>query len=424
MTYAEALAHLQSLRQFGFQPGLETTRRLAAAVGAPQDGLRFIHVAGTNGKGSTCAFIEAIQRAAGRRTGLYTSPHLVRFGERIQVDRQPIPDADLARLVARLRSATPAGMEPTFFEFTTVVALMWFAEQAVDVVVWETGLGGRLDATNIVEPLASVITSVGLDHQQVLGGTIGAIAAEKAGIIKPGVPVVTSADAPDALAVIGHRAKELDCHCVVVGTSAVGRLSTPVSLAGPHQRLNAATAAATCRLLRTFLPVSDEQIAGGLARTVWAGRMQRLERGSGTWLLDGAHNPDGIAAFRRTLGEEFPGSHPTLVVGMLRDKAWKEMLAELAKVAGRFVVSPVASTRTVGAEELRDALKELRCNRPVRVVGSAAEAVKAASADPFVAVTGSLYFIGEVMEGLGIEPGSSGDERGLNEWGGGNRPAR
>ncbi|MEY3546561.1 MAG: Bifunctional protein FolC: Folylpolyglutamate synthase and Dihydrofolate synthase, partial [Verrucomicrobiota bacterium] len=150
MTPAEALAYLHQLSQFGFQPGLDSTRRLAAAVGNPQERLRFIHVAGTNGKGSTCAFLESMYRAAGFRTGLYTSPHLVRFGERIQVSRNPLPDETLARLVSELRQRMPDDLTPTFFEFTTVVALMAFAEASVDLVLWETGLGGRLDATNIV----------------------------------------------------------------------------------------------------------------------------------------------------------------------------------------------------------------------------------------------------------------------------------
>ncbi|MCX6861939.1 MAG: Mur ligase family protein [Verrucomicrobia bacterium] len=299
MTPVEALAYLHQLSQFGFQPGLDSTRRLAAAVGNPQERLRFIHVAGTNGKGSTCAFLESMYRAAGFRTGLYTSPHLVRFGERIQVGRCPLPDETLARLVSELRQRMPADLTPTFFEFTTVVALMAFAEAAVDLVLWETGLGGRLDATNIVTPLASVITAIGLDHMQVLGGTVGEIAAEKAGIIKPGIPIVTSVDRADALAVIQYRARELDAHCVVVDAAAVGRMTLPVALIGPHQRVNATLAVVTIRLLRAFLPVSDEHLAHGLANTHWAGRMQIFQRGEQTWLLDNLVTRWGAQCGRR-----------------------------------------------------------------------------------------------------------------------------
>ena len=430
MTPAEALAYLHQLSQFGFQPGLDSTRRLAAAVGNPQERLRFIHVAGTNGKGSTCAFLESMYRAAGFRTGLYTSPHLVRFGERIQVSRNPLPDETLARLVSELRQRMPDDLTPTFFEFTTVVALMAFAEASVDLVLWETGLGGRLDATNIVTPLASVITSIGLDHMQVLGGTVGEIAAEKAGIIKPGTPILTSVDRADALAVIQYRARELDAHCVVVDAAAVGRMTWPVSLLGSHQRVNATLAVVTARLLRAFLSVSDEHLAHGLANTHWAGRMQIFQRGEQTWLLDGAHNADGVAAFRRALSEHFPQRHPVMVVGMLRDKAWQEMATHLAPAASRLVVAPVSSPRTVQPEELRQALQEAHCGRAVRTCASVEEALRAVAREPFVAVTGSLYFIGEVLERLEAihsdeskkpdDPmtteGAGTHQRQLNEW--------
>lgn len=416
MTPAEALAFLHRLSQFGFQPGLDSTRRLAASVGNPHERLRFIHVAGTNGKGSTCAFLESIYRAAGFRTGLYTSPHLVRFGERIQVDRQVLPDETLARLVSELRQRMPPDLQPTFFEFTTVLALMAFAEQQVDLVIWETGLGGRLDATNIVTPLASVITSIGLDHMQVLGATVGEIATEKAGIIKPGIPVLTAVDRADALEVIRYRARELDAHCVGVDASAVGRMTLPVSLLGPHQRVNATLAVVTVRLLRALFPVSDEQIAHGLAHTVWAGRMQVIQRGEQTWLLDGAHNEDGVGAFRRALAEHFPGRHPVMVLGMLRDKAWRGMASQLAPAASRLVVAPVSSPRTVAPEELRQALQEAHCGRAVRACATVDEALRAVAREPFVAVTGSLYFIGEFLERLEAQADGDRDERRLNDW--------
>ena len=416
MTPAEALAFLHQLSQFGFQPGLESTRRLAASVGNPHERLRFIHVAGTNGKGSTCAFLESVYRTAGFRTGLYTSPHLVRFGERIQVNRQILPDETLARLVSALRQRMPADLQPTFFEFTTVVALMAFAEQEVDLVIWETGLGGRLDATNIVTPLASVITSIGLDHMQVLGNTVGEIATEKAGIIKPGIPVLTAVDRADALEVLRYRARELDSHCVVVDANAVGRMTLPVSLLGPHQRVNATLAVVTVRLLRALFPVSDAQIAHGLAHTVWAGRMQLLQRGEQTWLLDGAHNEDGVAAFRRALTDHFPGRYPVMVLGMLRDKAWREMASHLAPAASRLVIAPVSSPRTVAPNELRQALQEAGCGRAVRACETVDEALRAVGREPFIAVTGSLYFIGECLERLEAQTHCDRDERRLNDW--------
>src|SRR6267154_1575814 len=205
MTYEAAIQFLYSLRLFGTKLGLENTFKLAAAAGNPQDHLRFIHVAGTNGKGSTCAMLESIYRAAGLRVGLFTSPHLISFRERIQVNRQLIPESELIRLVEEfqpLLKQFPANNHLTLFEVVTVMALKYFAEQKCDLVIWETGLGGRLDATNIVTPLASVITNIAFDHQQWLGDTLGKIAFEKAGIIKSEIPVATAAGEPEALAVI------------------------------------------------------------------------------------------------------------------------------------------------------------------------------------------------------------------------------
>src|ERR1700722_989675 len=211
MTYAEAIQFLYGLNLFGANFGLEATRKLAALAGNPQERLRFIHVAGTNGKGSTCAMLESIYRAAGLRVGLFTSPHLVAFGERIQVDRQLIGEADIARLAAEIKSLLtqfPAEQHPTFFEVVTVMALRYFAEQKCDLVIWEAGLGGRLDATNIVTPLASIITNIQFDHQQWLGDTLERIAIEKAGIIKPGVPVITAVDDPGAFRILFETARE------------------------------------------------------------------------------------------------------------------------------------------------------------------------------------------------------------------------
>jgi dihydrofolate synthase/folylpolyglutamate synthase len=220
MTYPNAIHFLYDLRWFGAKFGLENTFKLAALAGNPQDKLRFIHVAGTNGKGSTCALLESIYRAAGLRVGLFTSPHLVSFRERIQVNRQLISEADVVRLVEELQLALkefPKDHHPTFFEVVTLMALRYFAEQKCDLVIWETGMGGRLDATNIVTPLASVITNISFDHQQWLGDTLAKIAGEKAGIIKPGVPVLTATDAPEALEVIEETARRLNAPLVKAG---------------------------------------------------------------------------------------------------------------------------------------------------------------------------------------------------------------
>src|ERR1041385_2215950 len=197
MQYQEAVEFLYKLQQFGANFGLERAFLLAELAGRPQDKLRFIHVAGTNGKGSTCAMLESIYRHAGYKTGLFTSPHLISFAERIQINRQLIPEPEVARLVAEMRELLkqlPEGDHPTFFEVVTIMALIWFAERKCDIIIWETGLGGRLDATNIVTPLASVITNISFDHEKWLGHTIPEIAREKAGIIKPNVPVITGVE--------------------------------------------------------------------------------------------------------------------------------------------------------------------------------------------------------------------------------------
>jgi len=420
VTYSDALSYLHSLQQFGFKPGLDSTRRLAALVGNPHDSLRFIHVAGTNGKGSVCAMLESIYRTAGYRTGLFTSPHLVRFGERIRVDLTPIPDADLARLVQRLRdasaSATPP-IEPTFFEFTTVIALLWFLEQGVDIVLWETGLGGRLDATNIVTPLAAVVTQIGLDHMAVLGPTVAAIAAEKAGIFKPGIPALTSATDPDALAILDFKAREVDAPFVHVGTSAIEHFRFEIPLLGDHQRVNATLVAATIRTLRAFLPVSDDQMAQGFASVRWPGRLQLLTRGSQKILLDGAHNRDGVAALCAALERHFPGHPPVLILGMLADKEWRHMAHSLVGIASRVITVPVSSHRTVSAPDLRAACLAAPVRRPVRAVDSLEVALKACAHDPFVLISGSLYLIGEVLEALNESP-THAEERSLNEWSG------
>src|SRR5580765_2210701 len=266
MTYPEAIQFLYSLRMFGTKLGLENTFKLAELAGNPQKDLRFVHVAGTNGKGSTCAMLESIYRAAGLKTGLFTSPHLVSFCERIEINRQLIPENEVARLVSELQPLMknfPAGAHPTFFEVVTIMALKYFREQNCDLIIWETGLGGRLDATNIVTPLATFITNVQFDHQLWLGDSMAKIAFEKAGIIKPGVPVITAAEDPEALTVIERIARARNAPLTVI--SRTTRQSPPLSkiklpLVGEHQRLNAAVALETVKVLQPAIPVSDSAV--------------------------------------------------------------------------------------------------------------------------------------------------------------------
>ena len=416
MNYAEAIQFLYGLQMFGANFGLENTRQLAALAGHPQDKLRFIHIAGTNGKGSTCAMLESIYRAAGLPVGLFTSPHLVSFRERIQVNRQLIPESELIRLVEEfqpLLKQFPADNHLTLFEVVTVMALKFFAEQKCDLVIWETGLGGRLDATNIVTPLASVITNIAFDHQQWLGDTLEKIAAEKAGIIKPGIPVLTATDEPSALAVIEKIAREKNAPLKIVSQLA-GTLPSP--LRGAHQNLNTALAAATVEILQKQIPVMEEEIRAGLADVNWPGRLQLIQKPDGKKiLLDGAHNVAGAEALRTALKNDFAGARPVIIFGALADKNWPDICRMLAPLAAKIFTVPVASGRTADANEL--AKMFLSANPQVEVMAceNLTGALNASQDEAFIVVTGSLYLVGEALELLGHSPAETG-ERGLNEW--------
>src|SRR5687767_4077471 len=320
MIYPEAIKFLYELQLFGAKLGLENTFRLAELCGNPQERLRFIHVAGTNGKGSTCAMLESIYRAAGLRVGLFTSPHLVSFRERIQINRQLISEKEVVAPVEQLMQVLREFDEtdhPTFFEVVTVIGLGYFVAQRCDLVIWETGLGGRLDATNIVTPLASVITNVQLDHEKWLGETIEEIAAEKAGIIKLRVPVLTSAADSRVRAVIAAAATFEQAPLFVISKPLD---DVPLPLLGEHQQLNAALARATVRYLREQIPVSDNVIRRGLETVSWPGRLQVVKRGDQTFLLDGAHNPAGAESLRAAIRKHFTGRSATIILGVMRDK--------------------------------------------------------------------------------------------------------
>ena len=423
MTYPDAIRFLYDLRWFGAKLGLGNTFKLAALAGNPQQRLRFIHVAGTNGKGSTCAMLESVYRAAGLRVGLFTSPHLVAFGERIQVNRRPIGQAEVARLTAELRpwvEQFPAAEHPTFFEVVTVMALRYFAARECDLVVWETGLGGRLDATNIVTPLASVITNIQFDHQEWLGETLADIAAEKAGIIKPGVPVISGAEAPEARAVIAAQARQQTAPLTLVTPADAQRppldgLHLP--LLGRHQKANAAVAVAAVRALAPQLPVSDPTLCAGLSRVRWAGRLQLATLPSGQkLLLDGAHNVGGAQMLASALEEYFPSAKPALVLGILRDKDWPAMCALLAPLAGRILLAPVQNERTAEPHGLAEACRRANPRVPIGEFPSLAAALADTAPEGFVTVAGSLYLIGEAMELLRLSPAKAGQERALNEW--------
>jgi dihydrofolate synthase / folylpolyglutamate synthase len=427
MTYGEAIEFLYGLSRFGTKLGLENTFRLAALCANPHERLQFIHVAGTNGKGSTCAMLESIYRHAGWRVGFFTSPHLISFTERIQIDREPISEAGVVASVEHWQAALERAnrepdergpLKPTFFELVTVMALKHFAEAGCGLVIWETGLGGRLDATNIVTPLASVITNIQFDHERWLGHTLEQIAAEKAGIIKPGRPVVTGTTDPSALGVIRRTARERSAPLVVVTSADLEDTllaKAHVGLPGAHQRWNAAVALATVRMLGRELPVSDATILDGFAAVRWAGRLQIARVGATRVLLDGAHNPAGAAALAAALQQELHGSPATLVIGLFGDKDWRGMCDMLLPQAARVILVPVQSERTVNPEEVRAYGDQRFPGKNLQTCASLSQGLDLALVDPFVAVTGSLHLVGEALELLGLGTGASG-ERDLNAW--------
>ena len=419
MTYPDAIQFLYGLRLFGAKFGLENTLKLAALADNPQTQLRFIHVAGTNGKGSTCAMLESIYRATSLRTGLFTSPHLVSFRERIQIDRQLISEAEVVHLVEKLQPLLgqfPKEHHPTFFEVVTVMALDFFAEKKCELVIWETGLGGRLDATNIVTPLASVITNIALDHQQWLGDTPEKIAFEKAGIIKPNVPVATATDEPKALAVITQIAAERNAPLTIVaGANLPAEIAGAMSLAGEHQKRNAALALATVEILQKQLPVAKAQIVSGLKNVQWPGRLQLIEKGGRRFLLDGAHNIASADALRDSLEKNFAADRKTLILGILGDKDWRPICERLAPTAETIFTVAVSSNRTANPEELEDICRAVNAHAQISTCGSLHEALDKAPASRLTVITGSLYLVGEALELLGCLP-SAKSERELNEW--------
>jgi dihydrofolate synthase/folylpolyglutamate synthase len=415
MTYSQTIEYLYSLRLFGMKLGLGNTLRLAAALGNPHERLRFIHVAGTNGKGSTCAMLENIYRAAGWRVGLFTSPHLVMFAERIQVGRRLISREDIVRLTGEIRAAVDTldgETQPTFFEAVTVLALKYFSEQKCDLVVWETGLGGRLDATNIVTPLASVITNVQLDHQQWLGNTLPEIAREKAGIIKPGIPALTATDDPGALEVIVDVARRQQAPLTVVTEPAS---QYEIGLAGEHQKMNAALALAVVQLLQSQVPVAESAIREGLKTTRWDGRLQTVQQEDGRIiLLDGAHNPAGAQTLAAELHTRFPNRKPAFILGTMADKDYAAICHWLAPVAAKIFLSPIASDRGADPQWLADCCRHSNAAAEVVVCQNIAQALAQAAQESLVVVTGSILFVGEAMQELGLASADS--ERGLNDY--------
>lgn len=422
--YRDACAFLEGLPRFPPGRGVERARGLLEACGRPDRRLDVVHVAGTSGKGSTCAMIDAIARAAGIRTGLFTSPHLVSYSERIQVDGRPVRGAEFARLVAAARPAAEAmlarGEPPAMFDVITAAALTGFERRGCRLAVLEVGLGGRRDATNVVTPLLCVLTSIALEHTQVLGDSVAAIAREKAGIVKSGVPVISGVKDPEARAIIaaecaarGARLVDATVAAVVWDRRAYGdgqtfTLRTPrrvyrdlrLPLLGAFQVENARLAVLAAEELAGMgLPIDAAAVAAGIAGVSWPGRLEVVWRDP-LLVLDGAHSPDRCRALAAALAEHFPGRRPALVVGMMDDKAVDQMVAALAKNASLLVATrppghPLDPRRV--AQAAAGLCPAHVCPRPGDAIRYALP--RAGSGNPVV-VCGSLYLVGAVKAWL------------------------
>jgi dihydrofolate synthase/folylpolyglutamate synthase len=432
MTYPEALSYLGEARRFGMKLGLDTMRDLARRLGEPQKKLRFIHIAGTNGKGSTAAFCESCLRAARYRVGLYTSPHLVSVRERFQVNRDLISEADFVEGMGVVRKAIAQmhGADPTFFEITTALALWYFAREKVDWVVWETGLGGRLDATNIVDPEVCIITNIGLEHQQYLGNTLAEIASEKAGIIKSGVPVVSGIGEGGAARIIEYQAKSRKCDFISVENevneeysdikdgkqlACIGHRVFRLGLLGMHQAFNAACAIAaiehlesTHRYEKPLITDNPDSLDGwgfpssiwnGLETTIWPGRFEILSE-KPLIVLDGAHNPAGmrmlVETWRAFLADRKIDSLAHLVFASVADKDITEMAELLRPLAKEVSLVRLANERTAEPEKLVEYFTGLPCT-PYNSVTDLWRKMEQLDSKCPVLITGSLFLVGEML---------------------------
>lgn len=422
-----SLERLFALHTFGIKPGLDTERELLARLANPQDRFAVIHIAGTNGKGSVSAMLDAVLRTAGYRVGLYTSPHLVRFNERIRVGGTSITDEELAELLdvmePQAQAVTAAtGREATFFEFTTALAFEHFRRKNVQLAVVETGMGGRLDATNVVTPLIAVITRIGLEHTEYLGATIEAIAGEKAGIIKAGRPVVcgaTPAEARDVIravaeergalwvdatetAVVRRVSQSLAGQKLALGTGTRDYGTVTMAFLGKHQIENCATALAALETIHDAgVPLSEEAVRQGLAAARWPARLQVLSE-SPPVLLDGAHNPDGARVLAVALRELF-GKRPVgLVWGMCGDKDALGFAKALGGRVKRCWAVPLRSERGVDPAKLALLARGEGWVAETRLLPEALDQARAWAAEEGggVCIAGSLFLAGEVLEAM------------------------
>ena len=420
MTYEEALSYIHSICWKGSKLGLDRTRELLGKLNDPQKELKFIHIAGTNGKGSTAAMLSSILEEAGYRVGLYTSPFINRFNERMQVNHQPIPDEELAALTEYVRPHADAMADsPTEFELITALAMVWFARQKCDIVVLEVGMGGELDSTNIIDvPEAAVIAAMGLDHVKELGPTMADIARAKAGIIKEGGRVVSYGGNPEADEVIAAvcRARNAslcqpDFSAIVPGDFSLegqtfsykGWRGLRIPLVGAYQMNNAAVVLETVEVLRQRgWSVSDEAVRKGLADTRWPARFEVLRRDP-VFIVDGGHNPHGIRATAESLRRLFPGRKITFVTGVMADKDVEHILGLIVPLAEQFFTVRPDNPRAMDAGELARRIEAMgaKATACASVRDGVDRAIQAEGPHGVACALGSLYMSGEVRSCFG-----------------------
>ncbi len=427
MDYDEALAYLEELNVFGMKPGLQRIKELLAIMGEPQNSYQTVHVTGTNGKGSTSAMLYHVLHAAGYSVGLFTSPHLIDYTERIQIDGQQVSRAEFADGLATVRAAAEqmmaAGSEsPTQFEVLTALAFLIFRQRGVDYAVIEVGLGGLLDSTNVITPAVSIITNVTMEHADKCGGTLEGIAHHKAGIIKPGVPVVTAArgvpreiiraEAEAKKAPLLAAGENYAVRCVKYDAQMQYVCFTQkkpylreryrLPLLGLHQVENAGVAIAALHILQHIgAAISVESIARGLLHTSWPARFERLDLAGQTVIVDGAHNPACMQALAASLGRYFPGQRRVLLLGILRDKDINEMLEQLLQPEDIVIVTSVDSERASQPEQLAARVREHEVAAVETISDHAAaldRALGLAAGERLLVVCGSLYMVGELRQ--------------------------
>jgi len=427
MNYQESLDYILGTPNPGGVYERNVMEALLEKLGNPHRGIKYVHIAGTNGKGTTSAFLAAILQEAGYKTGLYTSPFIQRFNERIQVNGEQIPDEDLARITTRIAEAVPEVMaegrrRPTIFELITALGFCWFSEQECDIVALEVGMGGRLDATNSILPedsVVSVMVNIGFDHMEFLGDTLPLIAGEKAGIIKEGGDVVVYGQSPEVEQVFIDKAAEKHAtvsrssneyaivrHMDIHGTTFdfEGRKDLKISLLGRYQVRNACTAVSACdRLIAHGYHITEKQLRAGLEKAHWPGRVELL-REEPAVIVDGAHNPQGFEALMETMELLYPGKKLNIVLGVLADKDFRSGIAVAVPHAKKFYAVTPPSYRALSSEELAEDIREAS-EVPVAPYDSIPAAIEAALSesekDDVICILGSLYQVGDVRRYFG-----------------------